>query len=64
MIFKYVYKKKNIFSILYQSGFNIPGGYNGCGHGHAGHPGRRHWSCCGNVLQNSECNQPDPYHCT
>ncbi|XP_037960155.1 uncharacterized protein LOC119689401 [Teleopsis dalmanni] len=31
-------------------------GYNGCGHGHAGHPGRRHWSCCGNVLENSECN--------
>ncbi|KAH8237974.1 hypothetical protein KR032_009370 [Drosophila birchii] len=31
-------------------------GYSGCGHGHAGHPGRRHWSCCGNVLENSECN--------
>ncbi|XP_036328662.1 uncharacterized protein LOC118740991 isoform X2 [Rhagoletis pomonella] len=31
-------------------------GYNGCGHGHAGHPGRRHWSCCGNALENSECN--------
>ncbi|KAH8352867.1 hypothetical protein KR084_006962 [Drosophila pseudotakahashii] len=30
-------------------------GYSGCGHGHAGHPGRRHWSCCGNVLENSEC---------
>uniref|UniRef100_A0A0A1WSU3 Tripartite motif-containing protein 45 n=1 Tax=Zeugodacus cucurbitae TaxID=28588 RepID=A0A0A1WSU3_ZEUCU len=31
-------------------------GYNGCGHGHAGHPGSRHWSCCGNVLESSECN--------
>lgn len=31
-------------------------GFNGCGHGHTGHPGRRHWSCCGNVLENSECN--------
>ncbi|ALC38208.1 CG8419 [Drosophila busckii] len=31
-------------------------GYEGCGHGHAGHPGRRHWSCCGNVLENSECS--------
>ncbi|XP_053958790.1 uncharacterized protein LOC128863584 [Anastrepha ludens] len=31
-------------------------GYNGCGHGHAGHPGSRHWSCCGNVIENSECN--------
>ncbi|BFF95562.1 tripartite motif-containing protein 45 [Drosophila madeirensis] len=31
-------------------------GYSGCGHGHVGHPGRRHWSCCGNVLENSECN--------
>ncbi|XP_068151601.1 E3 ubiquitin-protein ligase TRIM45 [Drosophila tropicalis] len=30
-------------------------GHNGCGHGHTGHPGRRHWSCCGNVLENSEC---------
>ncbi|TMW49834.1 hypothetical protein DOY81_005074, partial [Sarcophaga bullata] len=30
--------------------------FNGCGHGHTGHPGRRHWSCCGNVLENSECN--------
>lgn len=30
----------------------------GCGHGHDGHPGRRHWSCCGNVLENSECRRP------
>lgn len=34
----------------------MPGYNNGCGHGHTGHPGRRHWSCCGNVLENSECN--------
>ncbi|XP_061394534.1 E3 ubiquitin-protein ligase TRIM45-like, partial [Musca vetustissima] len=31
-------------------------GYNGCGHGHTGHPGRRHWSCCGEVSRNSECH--------
>ncbi|KAK7868025.1 hypothetical protein R5R35_010196 [Gryllus longicercus] len=36
-------------------GATMPGGYMGCGHGHLGHPGRRHWSCCGNVLENSEC---------
>lgn len=30
-------------------------GYSGCGHGHDGHPGRRHWSCCANVMENSEC---------
>lgn len=30
--------------------------FTGCGHGHPGHPGRRHWSCCGNVLENSECS--------
>uniref|UniRef100_A0A336KEH2 CSON008495 protein n=1 Tax=Culicoides sonorensis TaxID=179676 RepID=A0A336KEH2_CULSO len=33
----------------------MPGGYKGCGHGHPGHPGRRHWSCCSSVLENSEC---------
>ncbi|XP_018579850.1 tripartite motif-containing protein 45 [Anoplophora glabripennis] len=33
----------------------MPGGYKGCGHGHEGHPGRRHWSCCGNILEHSEC---------
>ncbi|KAL9924406.1 uncharacterized protein ACN2A1_006839 [Glossina fuscipes fuscipes] len=33
----------------------MPGYNDGCGHGHTGHPGRRHWSCCGNVLENSEC---------
>ncbi|XP_073825780.1 uncharacterized protein isoform X2 [Musca autumnalis] len=31
-------------------------GYSGCGHGHTGHPGRRHWSCCGEVVRNSECH--------
>lgn len=35
----------------------MPGGYKGCGHGHEGHPGRRHWSCCGNVLEHSECGR-------
>lgn len=36
-------------------GGSMPGGYSGCGHGRAGHPGCRHWSCCGNTLENSEC---------
>ncbi|KAJ9595962.1 hypothetical protein L9F63_012855 [Diploptera punctata] len=40
-------------------GGKMPGGYRGCGHGHAGHPGRRHWSCCGNILHNSECGRPN-----
>ncbi|KAL1490638.1 hypothetical protein ABEB36_013299 [Hypothenemus hampei] len=35
----------------------MPGGYKGCGHGHEGHPGKRHWSCCGNVLEHSECGR-------
>lgn len=36
-------------------GAAMPGGYSGCGHGHTGHPGCRHWSCCGNTLEKSEC---------
>ena len=36
-------------------GTKIPGGYSGCGHGHEGHPGCFHWSCCGNVEENSDC---------
>lgn len=36
-------------------GAAMPGGYSGCGHGHPGHPGCRHWSCCGNTLEKSEC---------
>ncbi|XP_076359430.1 E3 ubiquitin-protein ligase TRIM45-like isoform X2 [Tachypleus tridentatus] len=35
----------------------IPGGYQGCGHGHSGHPGHRHWSCCGNLIENSDCSK-------
>lgn len=38
-------------------GGKMPGKFTGCGHGHEGHPGRRHWSCCGNVLENSECRR-------
>ncbi|GCB60019.1 hypothetical protein scyTo_0009095 [Scyliorhinus torazame] len=34
----------------------MPGGYQGCGHGHKGHPGQRHWSCCGKLTENSECS--------
>ncbi|KAM3862195.1 E3 ubiquitin-protein ligase TRIM45 [Diretmus argenteus] len=33
----------------------MPGGFKGCGHGHKGHPGKPHWSCCGNAVQQSEC---------
>lgn len=36
-------------------GGTIPGGYLGCGHGHKGHPGRPHWSCCGKFAEKSEC---------
>ena len=36
-------------------GAKIPGGYSGCGHGHEGHPGCYHWSCCGNIEENSDC---------
>ncbi|XP_064648978.1 E3 ubiquitin-protein ligase TRIM45-like [Lineus longissimus] len=38
----------------------MPGGFQGCGHGHSGHPGRQHWSCCGKLSKNSECSKP--YH--
>lgn len=34
----------------------MPGGYQGCGHGHKGHPGCPHWSCCGSVVEVSECS--------
>lgn len=33
----------------------MPGGYSGCGHGHPGHPGCHHWSCCGSTIEKSEC---------
>ncbi|XP_073702090.1 E3 ubiquitin-protein ligase TRIM45 [Garra rufa] len=33
----------------------MPGGFLGCGHGHKGHPGKPHWSCCGSVVEASEC---------
>lgn len=35
----------------------MSGGYSGCGHGHPGHPGQRHWSCCGNTMETSECGR-------
>ncbi|XP_051714722.2 E3 ubiquitin-protein ligase TRIM45 isoform X2 [Oryctolagus cuniculus] len=37
-------------------GGTMPGGYQGCGHGHRGHPGRPHWSCCGKFAEKSECS--------
>ena len=36
-------------------GGTMPGGYSGCGHGHPGHPGCWHWSCCGSSEKESEC---------
>ncbi|XP_060909563.1 E3 ubiquitin-protein ligase TRIM45 [Labrus mixtus] len=33
----------------------MPGGFKGCGHGHKGHPGKPHWSCCGSTTEESEC---------
>lgn len=47
-------------------GGTIPGGFKGCGHGHAGHPGGYHWSCCGKMVKNSECARTDHtiYECT
>ncbi|OCT93517.1 tripartite motif-containing protein 45 isoform X2 [Xenopus laevis] len=36
-------------------GGTMPGGYQGCGHGHKGHPGHSHWSCCGDTKKKSEC---------
>ncbi|XP_053692347.1 tripartite motif-containing protein 45 [Sabethes cyaneus] len=36
----------------------MPGGYRGCGHGHEGHPGQRHWSCCANLTEYSDCVSP------
>ncbi|KAK7913694.1 hypothetical protein WMY93_013905 [Mugilogobius chulae] len=34
---------------------SMPGGFKGCGHGHKGHPGKPHWSCCGSTVEKSEC---------
>ena len=36
-------------------GSRMPGGYSGCGHGHPGHPGGKHWSCCGSTVESSDC---------
>ncbi|CAL7947324.1 unnamed protein product [Xylocopa violacea] len=36
-------------------GGTMPGGYKGCGHGHMGHPGVHHWSCCGSILHYGRC---------
>ena len=36
-------------------GGTVPGGYSGCGHGHPGHPGCHHWSCCGSTVEKSDC---------
>ncbi|KAL3056015.1 hypothetical protein OYC64_018674 [Pagothenia borchgrevinki] len=33
----------------------MPGGFKGCGHGHKGHPGKPHWSCCTSFVEQSEC---------
>ncbi|XP_014227281.1 tripartite motif-containing protein 45-like [Trichogramma pretiosum] len=39
-------------------GGTMPGGYRGCGHGHSGHPGERHWSCCGSTTRDGTCLSP------
>ncbi|NXS55241.1 TRI45 protein, partial [Brachypteracias leptosomus] len=39
---------------------SLAGGYQGCGHGHKGHPGCPHWSCCGQVKESSECLSGPP----
>lgn len=39
-------------------GGTMPGGYRGCGHGHVGHPGVTHWSCCGSMQRHGECLIP------
>ncbi|XP_046482428.1 E3 ubiquitin-protein ligase TRIM45 [Neodiprion pinetum] len=36
----------------------MPGGYRGCGHGHVGHPGVSHWSCCGSIHRHGACRSP------
>ncbi|XP_073524849.1 E3 ubiquitin-protein ligase TRIM45 [Phyllobates terribilis] len=36
-------------------GATMPGGFQGCGHGHKGHPGKSHWSCCGSTSETSDC---------
>nr|XP_012548334.1 tripartite motif-containing protein 45 isoform X1 [Bombyx mori] len=38
-------------------GATMPGGYKGCGHGHTGWPGTRHWSCCGATQRHSVCTR-------
>ncbi|KAK4302597.1 hypothetical protein Pmani_025320 [Petrolisthes manimaculis] len=36
----------------------MPGGYQGCGHNHAGHPGQKHWSCCAQTSPSAPCARP------
>ncbi|OWR45195.1 hypothetical protein KGM_201569 [Danaus plexippus plexippus] len=49
-------------------GSSMGGGYKGCGHGHAGWPGTRHWSCCGGTSRHAPCttrttnDTPHTYH--
>ena len=38
-------------------GGTMPGGFSGCGHGHPGHPGAWHWSCCGQLERDSICSK-------
>ena len=40
-------------------GGNMSGGFSGCGHGHPGHPGSWHWSCCGEVAKESMCSKTE-----
>ncbi|XP_049871028.1 tripartite motif-containing protein 45 [Pectinophora gossypiella] len=38
-------------------GASMGGGYKGCGHGRAGWPGARHWSCCGATQRAAACTR-------
>ena len=42
----------------------MTGGFKGCGHGHPGHPGKYHWSCCGLTNQDLECLKQHPHSIT
>ncbi|XP_039266739.2 E3 ubiquitin-protein ligase TRIM45-like [Styela clava] len=44
-------------NIVCACGAQMPGGFKGCGHGHEGHPGSSHWSCCGKTIEASSCSK-------
>lgn len=44
--------------VMCACGGTMPGDYKGCGHGHPGHPGMNHWSCCGSTHRHGCCLLP------